>query len=61
MSGKDEKETYICECLKITEGEMRQAIRENNLKTLDDVSAYYKTSWACGDCFKKIEETLGRR
>jgi NifU-like protein len=49
---------YICECLKITELEMKQAISENNLKTFEEVTDYFRTTWACGDCFNNIKATI---
>ncbi len=49
---------YICECLKITELEMKQAISENNLKTFEEVTDYFQTTWACGDCFNDIKAII---
>ncbi len=58
MSEKTDKNTYICECLKISTLEMEQAIKQNNLNSLDEVSNFFKTKWACGDCFDNIEATI---
>ncbi len=49
---------HICECLKITEFEMKQAISENNLKTFEEVTDYFRTTWACGDCFNDIKAAI---
>lgn len=48
----------ICQCFSVTENTLRKEIRENNLKTIDDVTNYVKAGGACGHCKNAIEEIL---
>lgn len=49
----------ICECFGITDARIRRVIRENNLKTVEEVTNYTKAGGACGSCKKEIEKMLG--
>ena len=48
----------ICNCFGITEGKIRRVIREDNLRTLEDVTNYTKAGGGCGSCIDQIEEIL---
>ena len=48
----------ICHCFGVTENLIRKAIRDNNLKTVEDVTNYTKAGGACGSCIQKIEDIL---
>lgn len=48
----------ICKCFNVSENLLRKEIRENNLKTVDDVTNYVKAGGACGHCKNAIEGIL---
>jgi NifU-like protein len=54
----DTEGEIICHCFGVTENLIRKAIRENNLKTVEDVTNYTKAGGACGSCIPKIEDIL---
>jgi NifU-like protein len=55
----------ICNCFGVPEGKIRRVIREDNLRTVEDVTNYTKAGGGCGSCVAQIEEILeeelGRR
>jgi NifU-like protein len=58
-AAEDEDEgRIICNCFGITEGKIRRVIREDNLRTLEDVTNYTKAGGGCGSCIAQIEEIL---
>lgn len=50
----------VCECFGVTDREMEQAIRENNLASVEDVTNYTKAGGGCGHCHEKIRSILER-
>ncbi|MEW6671583.1 MAG: Fe-S cluster assembly protein NifU [Thermodesulfobacteriota bacterium] len=48
----------VCECFGVTDLEIERAIRENNLKTIEDVTAYVKAGGGCGNCHDNIQEII---
>ncbi len=48
----------ICRCFGITDAQIQRAIRENGLKTIEEVTHYTKAGGGCGDCLDQIEEIL---
>ncbi len=50
--------TIVCECFGITEEKIREAVRHNDLSTIDQVTHYTKAGGGCGKCRPKIEEIL---
>ncbi len=48
----------ICQCFGVTDTLIRKVIRENHLKTVEDVTNYTKAGGACGSCIPKIEDIL---
>lgn len=48
----------ICHCFGIEDTLIRKTIRENNLKTVDDITNYTKAGGACGSCIHKLEDIL---
>lgn len=44
----------ICECFGVTDRQIEKAVRENNLKTIEDVTNYTKAGGGCGNCHEKI-------
>jgi NifU-like protein len=58
-AAEDEDEgRIICNCFGITEGKIRRIIREDNLRTIEDVTNYTKAGGGCGSCIAQIEEIL---
>ena len=55
-----EKEDFevICNCFGVTDREIIKAIRENNLKTVEQVTYYTKAGGGCGQCHPKIEAII---
>lgn len=51
-------EDYICNCFGITKDFLESEIKENNLKTIEDVVNYTKAGGACGRCKGKIQAIL---
>jgi len=50
----------ICKCFGVTDNEIIKAIRENNLKTIEQVTYYTKAGGGCGQCHPKIEALIER-
>ena len=55
---KDLTGNIVCECFGVTEELIRQTIAENNLTTVEEVTAYTKAGGGCGECVEKIEMIL---
>jgi NifU-like protein len=56
---KEEGE-IVCECFGVTDKEIERVVRENQLKTVEEVTNYTKAGGGCGNCQEKIEEILKR-
>lgn len=54
------KDKMVCTCFSVTEKQIIREIKENNLKTLDEVTNYTKAGGACGNCKQKIQEILDK-
>lgn len=50
----------VCECFGVTDLEIERAIRENHLKTIEEVTNYTKAGGGCGNCHGAIQEILDR-
>jgi NifU-like protein len=50
----------ICECFGVTEAEIERAVRENDLKTIEEVTNYTKAGGGCGGCHEAIQEIIDR-
>jgi NifU-like protein len=48
----------ICECFGVTDDMIRKEIRENNLKTVEDITHYTKAGGGCGSCIPDIQKIL---
>lgn len=48
----------ICTCFGVTDREITKAIRENDLKTVEQVTYYTKAGGGCGKCHPKIESLI---
>jgi len=54
------KERVVCTCFGVTEPEIEQVVRENNLSTVEDVTNYCKAGGGCGTCRGDIAEIISR-
>jgi NifU-like protein len=50
----------VCKCFGVTDNEIIKAIRENNLRTIEQVTYYTKAGGGCGQCHPKIEALIER-
>lgn len=50
----------ICECFGVTDKEIEQAIRENNLNSVEEVTNYTKAGGGCGGCHDDIQKIIDR-
>ena len=50
----------ICECFGVTEPEIERAVRENDLKTIEEVTDYTKAGGGCGGCHEAIQAIIDR-
>jgi len=52
------EERIVCKCFGVTDKKIIRAIKENNLKTVDEVTNYTKAGGGCGKCKPEIEKLL---
>jgi NifU-like protein len=57
---KMEEGEIVCECFGVTDKEIERVIRENGLKTREEVTNYTKAGGGCESCHDKIEAILTR-
>ncbi|WP_462326339.1 Fe-S cluster assembly protein NifU [Desulfobaculum sp.] len=48
----------VCHCFGVTDEAIRRAIRENDLKTVEEITNFTKAGGGCGDCVPQLEELL---
>lgn len=53
-----EEGKLVCKCFGVTDEQIKHAIRENGLKTVEEVTDYTKAGGACGQCLDEIAEIL---
>lgn len=53
-----EEGKLVCKCFGITDEQIKRAIRDNDLKTVQEVTEYTKAGGACGECIDQIAEIL---
>ena len=58
MPKTQEEGRLVCKCFNVTDATIIRAIRENGLKTAEDVTAFTKAGGGCGDCRDEIAEIL---
>ncbi len=59
--GEKEKKVegeIVCECFGVTDVDIRRAVTENNLSTIEDVTDYVKAGGGCGKCHEKIQDII---
>lgn len=55
---KQTEEKMICTCFQVTDKVIIDAIKTNNLKTVEDVTNYTKAGGACGRCKDEIQKII---
>lgn len=55
---EDHEGALVCSCFAITENKIKRVIRENNLKTAEEVTNYVKAGGGCGSCLADIDDLL---
>ena len=48
----------VCTCFGVTDDEIRKVVRENDLKTVEQVTNYCKAGGGCGGCHGRIAELV---
>jgi NifU-like protein len=48
----------VCQCFGVTDKLIRKVVRENHLKTVEDITNYTKAGGGCGSCLHKLEDIL---
>ena len=56
--GEQPEGELVCECFGVTDEQIRRAVRENNLSTIQEVTDYTKAGGGCGLCHDKIERII---
>ncbi len=54
----EEEGRLVCKCFGVTDVQIRRAIRENNLTSVEEVTNFTKAGGACGDCREDIQMIL---
>ncbi len=54
----DDHSALVCKCFGITENQIRDAIKQNGLQTVKEITNFTKAGGACGKCKTKIEEII---
>ena len=55
---QEEEGRLVCKCFGVTDTQIRKAIRENGLTTVEEVTNFTKAGGACGDCREQIQALL---
>jgi NifU-like protein len=53
-----EEGQLVCECFGVTDEQIRNEVRDNNLTTIEQVTNYTKAGGGCGLCHDKIEAII---
>ena len=48
----------VCECFGVTDVEIRRAVEESGLKTVEEVTNFTKAGGGCGKCEERIQEII---
>ncbi|MBU0728925.1 MAG: Fe-S cluster assembly protein NifU [Proteobacteria bacterium] len=48
----------VCECFGVTDLEIRRAVQESNLRTVEEVTNFTKAGGGCGNCHDRILELI---
>lgn len=55
---EDPDSQMVCHCFGVTSKKIERAIRENNLRTVEDITNYTKAGGGCGSCIDELEQIL---
>jgi NifU-like protein len=55
---KEVEGEVVCECFGVTDVQIRRAVTENHLKSIEDVTDYVKAGGGCGNCHDRIQEII---
>lgn len=55
---EDHEGALVCSCFAITENKIKRVIKENNLKTAEEVTNYVKAGGGCGSCLADIDDLI---
>lgn len=55
---KEHSDKIVCTCFGVTENQIWEAIKVNNLKTVEEVTNYTKAGGACGKCKGLIQDII---
>ncbi|MFZ5451082.1 MAG: Fe-S cluster assembly protein NifU [Thermodesulfobacteriota bacterium] len=53
-----EEGRIVCECFGVTAEEIERVVRENHLRTVEEVTNYTKAGGGCGNCHEAIQEII---
>ncbi len=59
--GQPEKKVegeIVCECFGVTDVQIRRAVKENHLTTIEEITNYIKAGGGCGKCHDRIQEII---
>ena len=56
----DPRENLICRCYRVTEAEILDAIRADNLQTVEQVTAATNAAGGCSSCYDDVQGLLDR-
>lgn len=48
----------VCECFGVTDLEIKRAVQESNLRTVEEVTNFTKAGGGCGNCHERILELI---
>jgi NifU-like protein len=51
----------VCECFGVTDLDIKEAVSEHNLKTIEDVTDYLKAGGGCGKCHENIQAIIDQQ
>ncbi len=57
-TAEKDKFEVVCHCFGVTDREIRRVIKENNLKSVKEITHYTKAGGGCGKCVDKIQVLL---
>lgn len=58
INSQEKKEKIICTCFQVSENTIWDAIKQNGLKTVEEVTNYTKAGGACGKCKAAIQDII---
>lgn len=58
MPHAQEEGKLVCKCFGVTDAQIIRTIRENGLKTVEEITNYTKAGGACRECLDEIAEIL---